>query len=150
MAKRTKAEKPAELGPVANPFVTAGLALLIPGAGHFFLNRRGRAMVYFLIVLSALAIGVSIDGRLPWQFSNAPLATLATLGALGSGLPCLLLRFGFNYTGDMSAAGYEYGGAFILTAGLMNLLLVLDAWDIALGKEEAAVAEPEAEKEAAQ
>ena len=34
------------------------------------------------------------------------------------------------------AAGYEYGTAFLLTAGLMNLLLVLDAWDIARGKKE--------------
>ena len=80
-----------------------------------------------------------LDGRLPWQFSNAPLTTLATLGALGSGLPCLILKIGLGYEGDMTAAGYEYGGAFILTAGLMNLLLVLDVWDIAWGKEDLAV-----------
>jgi len=33
-------------------------------------------------------------------------------------------------------AGFEYGTAFLLTAGLMNLLLVMDAWDIARGRKE--------------
>ena len=41
-----------------------------------------------------------------------------------------------GYDGDPIGAGYEYGTVFLLTAGLMNLLLVLDAWDIATGKKE--------------
>ena len=61
---------------------------------------------------------------------------LATLGCLGSGLPVLVLRFGWGYEGVVEAAGYEYGGAFILSAGLMNLLLILDVWDIATGTKE--------------
>ena len=36
----------------------------------------------------------------------------------------------------MLGAGYEYGFAFLLTAGLMNLLLVIDVWDIANGRKE--------------
>jgi hypothetical protein len=32
------------------------------------------------------------------------------------------------------AVTYEYGCAYLLTAGLMNLLLMLDAWDIAVGR----------------
>jgi hypothetical protein len=28
----------------------------------------------------------------------------------------------------------EYGTTFLLTAGLMNLLLILDAWDVARGR----------------
>lgn len=135
MAKRSKSEKMDEFVPRVNPYLAAAFAWLVPGGGHFALSRRGRGMTFFVIILLCLGIGVSLDGRLPWQFANAPLTTLATLGALGSGLPCLMLRLGFGYEGDMTAAGYEYGGAFILTAGLMNLLLVLDAWDIAWGKE---------------
>ena len=153
MAKRSRSEsskpessKPESTGsessksepqyvPIANPYVAAFLAWLIPGAGHAFVGRRGRGLIFFAVVMVSIGIGVSLNGRLPWQFSNAPLTTLATLGALGSGLPCVVLRLALDYTGDMKAAGYEYGGAFILTAGLMNLLLVLDAWDIALGRE---------------
>lgn len=47
----------------------------------------------------------------------------------------LILRLGLGHTGDPLGAGWEYGGVFLLTAGLMNLLLVLDAWDLALGRE---------------
>jgi hypothetical protein len=31
---------------------------------------------------------------------------------------------------------YEYGSTFLLTAGLMNLLLILDAFDIASGRKD--------------
>ena len=55
---------------------------------------------------------------------------------MGMGFLYFLLRFGLHYQGNIMAAGYEYGTAFLLTAGLMNLLLVLDAWDIVRGKKE--------------
>jgi len=32
------------------------------------------------------------------------------------------------------AASYEYGNAFLIVAGLLNMLIVIDAWDIALGR----------------
>ena len=48
----------------------------------------------------------------------------------------VLLRYVAGYAGNIVASGFEYGSAFILTAGLMNLLLILDAWDLALGRKE--------------
>jgi hypothetical protein len=50
------------------------------------------------------------------------------------GAPYFILRWGTGYQGEIEGAGFEYGSAFILTAGLMNLLLVLDALDIARGR----------------
>ena len=41
-----------------------------------------------------------------------------------------------GYEGNILGQGFEYGSAFVLTAGLMNLLLVLDALDIAHGKKD--------------
>ena len=58
---------------------------------------------------------------------------LAALGALGRGFPYLVLDHVLGYQGDPMSAAYEYGTAFLITASLMNLLLVLDAWDIARG-----------------
>ncbi len=124
---------PALAAKTGNPYLAALVAWLLPGAGHFYLRRRPRALAFMGLVLAALAIGVQLDGRLPWVFSGSPLNVLATLGCLGSGLPYLCLRFIFGYEGSVDAAGYEYGSAFILTAGLMNLLLILDSWDIAYG-----------------
>jgi hypothetical protein len=55
---------------------------------------------------------------------------------MGMGFLYFLLRYALHYQGNIAGAGYEYGTAFLLTGGLMNLLLVLDAWDIVRGKKE--------------
>lgn len=129
-----ESETTPELAPVGNPYLAAFLAWIVPGVGHFYLGRWRRAAAFLALVLSALAIGCQLDGRLPWTFSGSPLAVLATFGGLGSGVPYFFLRFVLDHEGVVDAAGYEYGSAFILTAGLMNLLLVLDAWDISTGR----------------
>lgn len=120
--------------PLQNPHLSAALAFLMPGAGHFYLGDRQRALLLGAIVLVCLVIGCSLDGLLMWQTSGSPLLILGTLGSAGAGLPFFFLRFGLGYEGDPAAAGYEYGASFLLTAGLLNWLLVLDAWDRAWGR----------------
>lgn len=127
-------KEPASASPRA--VMAAALAWLIPGAGHILLKRRGRGVFFLVLVMLSLAIGCSLHGLLPWQWSGSPLKVLATLGSMGSGAAYFVLRFVVGYQGDIDAPGFEYGKAFIVTAGLMNLLLVLDAWDIALGRKE--------------
>lgn len=114
--------------------ITLVAAWLVPGCGHLMLSRRRRALVFFLIVVSAVAIGCLLAGNLYRILPNQPLTILATLGSMGVGSPYFILRFIFGYQGNVIAPGYEYGSAFILTAGLMNLLVILDAWDIARGR----------------
>jgi hypothetical protein len=121
---------------VGNRFVAAVLAWLVPGAGHFYLGRRRRALVFAGLVLLSLVIGVHYHGNLYRILPNQPLTVLATLACMGMGLPYFVLRSAVGYQGDIMAAGYEYGTAFVLTAGLMNLLLALDAWDIATGRKD--------------
>lgn len=112
------------------------LAWLVPGAGHYYLGRRGRALAFFFIVLVGAFVGAQLEGNLYRMQQGHPLTILGTFAATGMGLPYLVLRFVVGYTGDIVALGYEYGTAFLLTAGLMNWLLVLDSWDIALGRKE--------------
>ncbi len=121
---------------VANPLLAAVLAWLVPGAGHLFLKRGRRALLFFVLVFVALVIGCKLQGNLYTPVEGQPLTLLATLGSMGMGIPYFVLRYLLDYHGEVMASGYEYGTAFVLTAGLMNLLLVLDAWDIALGKKE--------------
>lgn len=109
-------------------------AWFVPGAGHFMLGKRQRATIFFVIVMLAVTIGCLLEGNLYRVVPNQPLTLLATLGSMGMGAPYFILRFIFGYQGSVIAAGYEYGTAFILTAGLMNLLLVLDTWDLVRGR----------------
>ena len=55
---------------------------------------------------------------------------------MGIGAPYFVARYGAGYQGRPEAPGFEYGTIFLLSAGLMNLLLVLDVWDIARGRRE--------------
>ena len=126
---------PPSLPPVGNPVVAAVAALLIPGLGHVYLRRWRRGLVFFLLIVISLWVGCTLKGNLHQIERNDPLSILATLGAMGMGVPYFLLRMS-NYAGDILSPGYEYGTAFLLTAGLMNWLLVLDAWDISRGKKE--------------
>ncbi len=112
------------------------LAWLLPGAGHFLLGRRGLAIAFLLIITCSLGMGLLLDGNLYRIVPNRPLTVLATLACMGLGAPYFVLRFLLDYQGDVVAAGYEYGTAFVLTAGLMNLLLILDTLDITTGKKE--------------
>jgi hypothetical protein len=111
-------------------------AWLVPGLGHLLLGRRARAVLFAALVLTAVVIGVQLEGKLCWFASGEPLTNLCTLASMGMGVPYFILHFRLGYTGEVLSRGYEYGFAFLLTAGLMNLLLVIDVWDIAHGRKE--------------
>ena len=116
--------------------LAAVLALVFPGLGHLFLGRKARAALFAAIVLTAIVVGVQLLGNLYTPVKGHPLTFLATLGSMGMGLPYFLLRHLLHYQGDVTSAGYDYGTAYLLSAGLMNLLLALDAWDIGSGRKE--------------
>lgn len=113
------------------------LAYLVPGAGHFYLGRRGRAIAFFCIVVLMFALGLAIDGDLYTigQSGGSLLRLLAALGSMGSGI-LYFVAAGMGAHGDVTSITYEHGTAFTITAGLMNLLLMLDAFDIAEGRRE--------------
>jgi hypothetical protein len=118
-----------------HPAVAAALAWIFPGLGHAYLGRRKTALVYALIVTVTFLLGMSFEGRLYTIDRSQPLTILATFAVSGTGLLNVVARFlSNNPGGTILAPTYEYGCAYLLTAGLMNLLLMLDAWDIAAGK----------------
>jgi len=120
----------------ANPVVCVLLAWLLPGAGHLFLRRWGRGILFFALVLTSVLVGVALEGKLWRMVPGQPLSYLGTLACAGLGIPYVVLRFVMGYDGNVLSQGYEYGAAFLLTGGLMNLLLMLDVWDIAKGLKE--------------
>jgi hypothetical protein len=119
---------------------SGGLVLLclaswaIPGAGHLWLGRRQKGVVFLIALPLMFAIGLAIHGRLfPFDFSE-PLVALAAIADLGIGLIYMVASaLGFG-AGDVRAVTYEYGNAFLIVAGLLNLLVVIDAYDVALGR----------------
>lgn len=112
------------------------LAYAVPGAGHVYLGYRRRAAAFFAIIFLMFVIGLSIDGNLYALERGQPiLRLLASLGSMGAGIIYFIARAMGPY-GDITSITYEYGTTFTLTAGLMNLLLVLDCFDIAEGRKQ--------------
>ena len=110
-------------------------AWLLPGAGHLYLGRRGKGLV-FLGCLSALfVLGVLMESRLELHLGfDDPLACIVSVAQMALGVPYLLARtLGFS-EGAVKAVTYEYGTTFTAVAGLLNILVILDAYDTAIGR----------------
>jgi hypothetical protein len=119
---------------------SGGLVLLclgawaIPGVGHLWLGRRPKGVIFLVALPLMFAIGLANHGRLfPFDLSE-PLAGLAALADLGIGLPYFVASALSLGTGEVRAVTYEYGNAFLVVAGLLNLLTVIDAYDVAVGR----------------
>jgi hypothetical protein len=119
---------------------SGGLMLLclaswaIPGAGHLWLGRRSKGLIFLVALPLMFGIGLALQGRLAaFDFSD-PLVGLAAIADLGIGATYFVARtFGYG-VGEVRAVTYEYGNTFLIVAGLLNLLVVIDAYDVALGR----------------
>jgi hypothetical protein len=75
-----------------------------------------------------------LEGRLfPFELSE-PLVALAAIANAGMGLPWIVALMMDAGKGVVTAVSYEYGNCFLIVAGLLNFLVVLDAFDVAVGR----------------
>lgn len=112
------------------------LAWLVPGVGHMLLGRRSRAAVFFVVVVIAFLLGITLDGELILPHAGDPLSYLAAIASVGNGVLFFVARAVGLGQGVVTSPAYEFGNTFLLTAGMMNLLLVLDVHDIGTGKKD--------------
>ena len=115
------------------PLAASALAWAIPGAGHLLLGRRQKGLVFLVALTSMFAVGLWLSGRL-FPFAGEPLVLLAALATRGMGIAALAAVWLGAGQGVVTAASYEYGNAFLIVSGLLNLLVALDAYDVALGR----------------
>jgi hypothetical protein len=116
------------------------LAWLIPGGGHFLLKRPGRGAVLSISVTLVFLLGLMMRGTL-FQPQSGDLLTMVIyyggfIGDLLSGvLYFLTIWLGYSQP-DMAGHVHDYGTKFLVAAGLLNLLAMVDAWEIATGKKD--------------
>lgn len=107
---------------------------LVPGGGHLVQGRRQKGLVFLVAIPAMFAMGLWLDGRLfPFDFSE-PLVGLAAVANLAIGVPYFAASVLGLGAGVVTAAAYEYGNAFLIVAGLLNMLVALDAYDVRLGR----------------
>lgn len=136
MAARPASKRPAAApaGPVRPLWLVYLIGWLLPGGGQLWFGRWQKGLVFLSALTAMFVIGLALEGRLfPFELSE-PLVALASVANVGAGLPYFIAK-ALGYGGGQAAAlTYEYGNAFLITAGLLNALVVIDAHDIALGR----------------
>lgn len=116
-------------------------AWLVPGAGHFLLKKTGRGALIFFSVVSMFFFGLFMRGIMFTPEKGADyLTTLINYGGflanLSAGMLYLLASmFGYSQI-DMAGAVHDYGTKFLVTAGLLNILAIVDAWEIGSGQKD--------------
>lgn len=126
----------ARVAATAHPhtYAICAAAWLVPGAGHLWLGRTQKGLTFLVLLPLMFACGLWLEGRLfPFELTQ-PLVALAACADIGIGVPYLLAKLFTLGTGRVVATSYEYGNAFLIVAGLMNMLVVLDAFDVAQGR----------------
>ena len=109
-------------------------AWLVPGLGHLLLGKRWRALILFASIVTMFALGLAMQGQFFSTSSASYLQTLGYYGELCVGLAMPGARF-FGYLGgDPFFVSSDYGTAYLVVAGMLNVLAVLDCYDIAMGR----------------
>ncbi|HWB16445.1 MAG TPA: DUF6677 family protein [Vicinamibacterales bacterium] len=118
----------------ASPLTLCAAAWFVPGAGHLLQGRTEKAVVFFVVLVGMFTVGLAFGGRLfPFRLAE-PLVFLAAAAEWVLGLPRLVAALGGFGAGDVIRVTYEYGNTFLIAAGLLNALVVLDVYDLAIGR----------------
>ena len=116
-----------------SPINTAIVGWLIPGAGHFLAGQTRKGVIFFVVLSFMFVLGLAFSGELFAFDLSDPLVFLAAVAQWAIGLPRLLAAMAGCGHGVLTAVTYEYGNTFFIVAGLLNMLIVLDAMDVARG-----------------
>jgi hypothetical protein len=115
-------------------FVIGVAGWLVPGLGHAFLRMWGRALACFLTVGALVIVGAGMRGNVFNSNGNDAFDSLGYLADLGTGTFYLAARSLETSGADVSHAGGDYGTRFLATAGVLNLLAALHAYEAARGR----------------
>ena len=118
----------------AMAYVIGVAGWIVPGLGHALLKMWGRAAMCFLTVGLLVILGAGMRGNLFNSTANDAFDTLGYLADLGTGTFYLLAKSLETNGADVSHAGGDYGTRFLATAGVLNLLAALHAYEAARGR----------------
>jgi len=133
-SKSTTAVRPTAAAEPGRLVLICLAAWAVPGAAHLWLGRRAKGLAFLFALPSMFLIGVLLHGRIfPFELSE-PLVFLEAVANFGAGFPWFVARMLNAGSGIVTAATYDYGNCFLIVAGLLNFLVILDAFDIAMGR----------------
>ncbi len=138
MGTKDKAEKKEPTAALKVWLPAVALGWLVPGGGHFLLKRTTRGALLLFAVAFMFMFGIMMRGVMFEPKTGDLLTTViycgGFLGDLASGVFYLLsVWLGYTQT-DVAGFMHDYGTKFLVTAGLLNILAMVDVYEIATGK----------------
>jgi len=140
MAKEKEEKRRQPLPPLSAWVPAVALGWLIPGGGHLLLKRTGRGVLLLVSVTGMFLCGLMMRGAMFQPQSGDLLTTIINtggfIGDICSGILYLLsVWLGYNQP-DMAGHVHDYGTKFLVTAGLLNVLAMVDVFEIAAGRKD--------------
>jgi hypothetical protein len=112
--------------------VAAVAGWFVPGLGHVLLRRWTKAIVYFLAVGALAVAGLLMRGNVFHSNGADAFEVLGFLADIGSGVFYFLAQRIDAAGPDVAHAAGDYGTRLIASAGVLNLLCALEAFEIGL------------------
>ncbi len=138
-----------------NRYLAAVLAWLVPGAGHFYQQRYLKSAIFFVCIVPTFVLGVFLSGgRCVYACWNSTEIRWQFVLQSGIGLPAIPAYYQYHRTkgsrhvdplwggalagprseADLdawnkeTASGFDMGTLYTMVAGLLNVLVVFDAF----------------------
>ena len=121
-------------GGILKTAVACVAGFLVPGLGHALLRKWDRALVFLAAICVMFFLGIRLQGRLFSPDFSEFFAILKFAAEAGGGLLYWLSWLQGLGTGNPAAYSYGFGNVFMYTAGLLNMLVVVDVFDIGMGR----------------
>jgi hypothetical protein len=120
------------------------MAWFIPGSGHFLLKKHARGGLLALAVVTMFLFGIMMQGATfqkayfdMAEMNPRPdlLTRVITIGGYAANIATGVLYtmtawFGYDQA-DVAGHVHDYGTKFLVGAGLLNILAMVDAFEIA-------------------
>jgi len=140
-AQTTTAASPQEGSTPTSTWILPVLAgWVVPGGGHFLQKKTGRGALILASVGLMFLFGMFMRGMMFTPEKGDILTTLINYGGFVCDIASGAFYFAsamFGYAApDLPGAVHDYGTKFLVTAGLLNILAVVDAYEIAKGKKD--------------
>ena len=133
-------EKKQPLPPVAEWAPALALSWLVPGGGHLLLKRTGRGLLLMSAITLMFICGLMMRGAMFQPETGDLLTTLINVGGfvgdVASGILYLLSQWLGYAQPDVAGAVHDYGTKFLVTAGLLNILAMVDTFEIAIRRKD--------------
>jgi TM2 domain-containing membrane protein YozV len=118
----------------ADPLIAAVLAWAVPGAGHLYLGKPAKALLFFVLIAGTFFTGLAVSGFTCVSYSQQP---VWFVGQVFAGIPTVIIALVDPAKGRMDInETLDLGTLYTTVAALLNFLVLLNALNATREEEE--------------